>query len=428
MAGTFRYQTGGDYTGAGTGDLRNASGVLLENFSFGSFFALVDFQPDNRPFFTTDFTVFTYLYGPSLYTPSYGTDGFFFDVSNLTVQVRFDGGAMGDVLVGGDLADTLNGLGGDDTLTGGNGDDEISGGDGNDSVTGGFGSDTLSGGVGSDVFSGTRTELDGDVITDIEVGDQIVVFGAPLLTASLSNGILTLNDNSVPGAATIDLNGFAGGVVVNGNVITFTAPVIPPSDDPPNPNELLYGTSGNDVIAGYDGDDTIVAGDGDDIVYGNQDNDLIEAEKGNDTVFGGQGNDTVNGREGDDVLFGNDGNDLLAGGEGSDALSGGAGNDFLYGNEGNDIIFGGAGNDTINGGQGNDTLAGNAGADLFVFGMQSGFDIVQGFSFAEGDRLNLQGQSFTQGTAADGSIVLTLSGGGSITLAGVTTFNAGFVV
>ena len=47
---------------------------------------------------------------------------------------------------------------------------------------------------------------------------------------------------------------------------------------------------------------------------------------------------------------------------------------------------------------------------------------------AEGDRLDLQGQSFTQSSTADGSILLTLSGGGTIMLAGVTTFNAGFVV
>jgi Ca2+-binding RTX toxin-like protein len=442
MAGTFRYQTGGDYTGSGTDNLMDSLGDLVENFSSGAFFALTDLPPpfqENRPLYTPDYSIYTTLYGASLYVPSYGTNSFLFDVSNLNVQVHFDGGTMGDVLLGGNLADTLNGFAGDDTLVGGNGGDKISGGQGDDSIQGGFDSDTLSGGAGNDVFSGTRNELDGDVITDIEVGDQIVVFGAPLLTASLSNGILTLNDSSVPGAASIDLNGFAGGVLINGNVITFTAPVVsPPSPppEPPNPNELIYGTPENDVIAGYDGNDTIIAREGDDILYGNQGDDLIEAEKGNDTVFGGQGNDTVNGREGDDILFGNDGNDLLAGGEGNDALSGGSGNDILYGNqgsdlllgnEGDDVIFGGAGDDTIFGGQGNDTLSGNAGADRFVFGIQSGIDIVRDFSFAEGDRLDLMGQSFTQGKAADGSVVLTLSGGGTITLAGVTTFSAGVV-
>ncbi len=39
-----------------------------------------------------------------------------------------------------------------------------------------------------------------------------------------------------------------------------------------------------------------------------------------------------------------------------------------------------------------------------------------------------KGQGFTVGAARDGSVVLTLSGGGSITLAGVTSFQTGFVV
>ena len=46
-------------------------------------------------------------------------------------------------------------------------------------------------------------------------------------------------------------------------------------------------------------------------------------------------------------------------------------------------------------------------------------DQVDGFSFAEGDRLDLQGQTFTLGTSADGDVVLVLSGGGTIELNGV---------
>lgn len=296
--------------------------------------------------------------------------------------------------------------------------------------------------IGSNFTSGTYQPTDNDGALD-GTGDTFTNYGgAVTASAGPDGGGATLNGTF----SGIDPNGtwtlyivddFATGA---GNLaswsITITT-VVPPPPEPPNPNELIYGTAGADVLVGNDGDDTIIAGDGDDVVYGNQDNDLIEAEQGNDTVFGGQGNDTVNGREGDDVIHGNAGDDVLAGNEGDDVLAGGAGQDILYGNqgndvllgnEGNDIIFGGAGDDTIYGGQGDDTLAGNAGADRFVFGASSGVDIVQDFSFAEGDRPDLMGQSFTQGKAADGSIVLTLSGGGSITLAGVTTFSAGFVI
>ena len=44
---------------------------------------------------------------------------------------------------------------------------------------------------------------------------------------------------------------------------------------------------------------------------------------------------------------------------------------------------------------------------------------INGFAFGEGDRLDLQGQTFTTGTSADGDVVLTLSGGGTIELNGV---------
>jgi hypothetical protein len=73
-------------------------------------------------------------------------------------------------------------------------------------------------------------------------------------------------------------------------------------------------------------------------------------------------------------------------------------------------VFGGLGDDGIFGGAGNDQ--------------------VKGFSFAEGDHLALQGQTFTTGTSADGDVLLTLSGGGTIQLNGVTPagFWRGFVV
>lgn len=286
-------------------------------------------------------------------------------------------------------------------------------------------------------YKPTDSDYPGDATGDDfdSYGGTVTTSSAPAGTATLTGTFGGLNPN---GIWTLyiqdDLSDYSGSLA--GWSITINT-IIPPAPEPPNPNELIYGTAGADILVGHDGNDTIIAGDGDDVIYGNEDNDLIEAEGGNDTAFGGKGDDTVNGREGDDVLHGNDGDDVLAGNEGNDVLAGGAGNDILYGNqgsdlllgnEGEDVIFGGAGDDTIFGGQGNDTLSGNAGADRFVFGTSSGFDIVQDFSFAEGDRLVLQDQSFTLGTASDGSIVLTLSGGGSVTLAGITTFNAGFMV
>jgi hypothetical protein len=65
-----------------------------------------------------------------------------------------------------------------------------------------------------------------------------------------------------------------------------------------------------------------------------------------------------------------------------------------------------------------------------VFAAGSGSDLIQSFSATQGDRLDLQGQTYALGSAASGDALLTLSGGGAITLAGITsqTFQSGFVV
>ncbi len=76
------------------------------------------------------------------------------------------------------------------------------------------------------------------------------------------------------------------------------------------------------------------------------------------------------------------------------------------------------------------SMAGGAGADRYVFASGSGNDQVEGFAFADGDRLDLSGQTFTTGTSGDGDVVLLLSGGGTIEINGVApgSFAPGFVV
>ncbi|WP_125900888.1 beta strand repeat-containing protein [Methylobacterium indicum] len=133
-----------------------------------------------------------------------------------------------------------------------------------------------------------------------------------------------------------------------------------------------------------------------------------------------QGDDNLSGSSGaDNVSLGN-GNDTFRGGAGADTLYGNQGNDVLYGEEGNDVLYGGEGNDTLFGGLGNNTLQGDAGADRYVFTANQGArDLVLGFNQSEGDRLDLQGQTYTLGTASNGDALLTLSGGGTVDLAGI---------
>jgi Ca2+-binding RTX toxin-like protein len=233
--------------------------------------------------------------------------------------------------------------------------------------------------------------------------------------------------------------------------------------------DLLFGNQGNDTVHGGLGNDTIWGGLGNDIVNGNEDNDLLFGNEGLDTIDGGEGNNTIVGGQdssdaadsilaggGADLIWGNGGADTILadggantviGGFGKDSIVTGSAGDIVFGNQDNDtidagdggnLIFGGfgddsvttgSGNDTIWGNEGNDSLAGAAGADRYVFLSGSGNDQVNDFAFAEGDRLDLQGQTFTTGASGDGDVVLLLSGGGTIELNGIAPagFSPGFV-
>ncbi|MFZ6800379.1 calcium-binding protein [Undibacterium sp. Di24W] len=85
---------------------------------------------------------------------------------------------------------------------------------------------------------------------------------------------------------------------------------------------------------------------------------------------------TFIGTSGDDRLNGDDNDNSLDGLDGNDYLWGRGGNDLLFGGPGKDNIAGGEGDDTIDGGTGDDSLAGETGADTFIFGRNSGKDVI----------------------------------------------------
>ena len=177
----------------------------------------------------------------------------------------------------------------------------------------------------------------------------------------------------------------------------------------------------NDTFTALAGDDTVTGGDGADVIYGNQGGDVLYGNLGADRLFGGQDDDSVFGGQDADVVYGN---------QGADAVYGNLGDDTLFGGQGDDTLYGGQGDDVLNGNLGNDVLIGNLGADRFVFGANSGADLILGFSQAQGDRLVLSGQSYTLGSAADGDALLALSGGGTVQLDGITAaqFGAAYLV
>ncbi len=110
------------------------------------------------------------------------------------------GGNQNDVLRGNGNNDTLHGGNGRDRLFGGNGRDELLGGNHNDRLYGGKGRDTLTGGAGEDSFV-FNNDSGFDVITDFEVGSDLLVFGAGIssvddLSISEAGGDIEINYNS----------------------------------------------------------------------------------------------------------------------------------------------------------------------------------------------------------------------------------------
>ncbi|WP_343228313.1 FG-GAP-like repeat-containing protein [Sphingomonas yunnanensis] len=93
-------------------------------------------------------------------------------------------------LTGSDGADVLAGVFANETLTGGSG---------NDWLSGGGGSDILIGGPGRDTFRDTAAGLNGDTITDFQVGDRIVISDASpsQFAFSLSGHTLTYTGGAV---------------------------------------------------------------------------------------------------------------------------------------------------------------------------------------------------------------------------------------
>jgi aryl-phospho-beta-D-glucosidase BglC (GH1 family) len=198
----------------------------------------------------------------------------------------------------------------------------------------------------------------------------------------------------------------------------------------PYGHDSVFGGQGQDVIDysassddsfiyGNLGDDTLTGGSGDDVLYGGQGQDLIRVGMGRNLAYGNLGDDTLVGGSGNSTLYGGQGQDLISLEAGDNLVFGNLGNDTLVGGPGYDTLFGGQGDDVLTGGSGDNTLSGDLGADRYVFGQPSRTSKILGFNPAEGDRIDLRGQSYTVVAAADGDALLALSGGGSVRLTGI---------
>ncbi len=341
---------------------------------------------------------------------------------------------------------TLTGTGNISGGATGNGSVTINGNSGNNVLHGNAGIDTLIGGAGNDVYTVFNAQT---VVTENvnEGTDKVLSTVSCALSANVEN--LFLN-----GTADLTATGNALSNVMVGNT----------------GNNLIDGGAGNDRMFGGAGNDTyVVDNDGDrvseQLVAGHDDG-------GVDTVMSsvtyhiysfvenltltGTGNINATGNDLANTLTGNAGNNGLNGNTGADTMLGGQGSDTYYvdnsgdtvienlnegtsdkvissvsyaltdnvenltlitsanlsatGNALDNIIVGNAGNNLIDGGAGIDRLYGGLGSDTFVFGPNSGADIIKDFSASQDDHIDIS--AYTHGVIT--TLLVHQSGGNTI--------------
>ena len=170
----------------------------------------------------------------------------------------------------------------------------------------------------------------------------------PRSTATFSDGVLTVNGDSLNNSIAISRNA-AGNILVNGGAVPVAG------GTPTVANTSLIrasGLAGQDTITIVEINGALPRAN----LFGGGDNDVLTGGSGGDQLFGETGNDTLLGKGGFDLLFGGNDNDTLTGGDADDQVFGQSGTDRMVWNPGDDTDLneGGAGVDTVevNGGNG----------------------------------------------------------------------------
>ncbi|MBR0060109.1 MAG: hypothetical protein IJP68_01385, partial [Selenomonadaceae bacterium] len=304
------------------------------------------------------------------------------DATALKTSLEIMGNAANNSIKSGKGADKLYGGAGNDTLYGGKGNDVLYGGSdndklfgekGNDTLRGGTGKNSMTGGAGNDVFA---YEGGNDYIADYTAGEdkiqfmsgsvQSVSFKKKNLILKTEDGAITVKGGKGKQITVIDADGIETTTIYGGATLNLT--------DSSKAKVTLSSA-------------------------------YINADASSRTkVIKIVGNALAN------SIVGGTNNDFLYGDDGADTLAGGNGNDELYGQAGNDSLWGDAGDDSLWGGEGNDT---------FLYKSGTGNDVI--LDYEDGDMLQILDGKYKKSKFSDGTLKLTIKGGGSVTFENVTT-------
>jgi Ca2+-binding RTX toxin-like protein len=330
-------------------------------------------------------------------------------------QVKFADGTTWDRAQILDAASWIRGTSAAETLQGTGDADKFDGGGGNDTLVGGDSGDIYLYGVGSgddtiqdwSFHTGTDTlQLSGLNSADVQFSRS----GNHLLVKIISSGEQVKVEDQFLGEGVEQVK-FADGTTWDRAQILDAASWIRGT----SANETINGSSDADKIDGAGGNDMLVGANGGDTY-------LYEVGSGNDTIQDWDfqtGTDTLQlaGLNSTDVLFNRSGNHLfvkiISSGEQvkiEEQFSGGGVEQVKFadgttwdrtqildaswvrGTSAGETINGTSAADKIDGGGGNDTLVGADGGDTYLYGLGSGNDTIQDWSFYTGtDTLQLSG-------------------------------------
>jgi hypothetical protein len=126
----------------------------------------------------------------------------------------------------------------------------IVGNDGSNVLSGGAGADTLTGGGGNDTFADTAAGLNGDTITDLDVGDRIIISNASLsgFTFSLTGNVLTYTGGSLT-LTNVPHGSFVVSAAAGGGVQLTVTHAVHNDFNGDGISDLLWRHSSGDVMA-----------------------------------------------------------------------------------------------------------------------------------------------------------------------------------
>lgn len=266
-----------------------------------------------------------------------------------------------------------------------------------------------------DVFAGVALTSAGYETVNLSTG--------AVATAAQTVGLVTLNNDSLSGANTLNISGI-NGVTVAGVASNSSGLLTIDASGLTGAAALTMGAAPTFTVA--TGTVSITGSANADTLLGTVASAAtIAGGAGNDAITGGTAADSLAGDAGNDVIIAGGGNDTVTGGDGNDVITMAAGTVNVDGGAGDDTVAMGATlsvNDVVVGGEGTDTLSLGVAATAATAAGVSGFETLT-FSgvVVQGLEQFTTNPGFTRVNATVGSTITVTNASANVATLGLDT-------